>query len=90
VTSWARSRAMSRSGCVDGPGIGSSDNGGTDSSRSWRGDVGSGFKGGEAIETGGKNAGVNAVAVFTEIEGGMGGGTTSVVRWESLGDGFCC
>lgn len=80
---------MLRSGCVDGPGIGSSGEGGTDSSRCGRGE-GSGFGGGEAIETGGKDVGVNAVAIFAEIEGGVGGGTTSMVRGKLLGDDFLC
>ena len=78
---------MSRSGCVDGPGTGSSGGGGADGSR-W--EKGSGFGGEEVVETEGKGAGVKAVLIFAEIDGGVGGGMTSMVRQESLDDDFRC
>lgn len=78
VTRLARSRAMSRSGCVDGPWIDSSDEGGKDGSLCRGGDEGSGFEGGEAIEAGGKGADVKSAVSPAKIEGDMARGTTRV------------
>ena len=75
ATRLARSRAMLRSGCVDGPGVNSSGDGGTDGSRCWEGGNIFGFGGGEAIEADGKSVDVEAVALLAEIDSGAGGGT---------------
>ena len=81
---------MSRSGCVDGPGIGSSGNDGAGGSRWERDGKGSRFEGGDMIGARGKEAGVKAAVVFAEIDGGVGGGRTSVLRRGFLDDDFRC
>jgi len=90
VARLVRSRGMSRIGCVDGPGIESSGEGGADGSRCGRGGGCSGFGGGEVIKAEGKGVGVKTVVPFAEIDGGVGGGTMSIVRREFLDDGFRC
>lgn len=69
---------MSRSGCVDGPGIDSSGEGGTDGSRCGGDGEGSRWWAGEATETEGKDIDVEAAAVFAEIERGVDGETSMV------------
>lgn len=89
VATLARSRAMLRSGCVDGPGVGSSGEGGTDGSRWERGGEGAGFGDGGVIEAEGKDVGVKVVA-FVEIDSGAGGGMALVALRGLLDDDFRC
>lgn len=74
---------------MDGPGIGSSGEGGAGDSRGGGDGGGSGFEGREVVKAEGKGADAKSVLVFVEVEGGIGGGTTSMIR-PGFDDVFCC